>query len=314
MGRRIAERWVGQIPAWRRGGGDSGYRVHMADVVIVGVDGSSGSAGAAGWALEEARSRNWSILYARVVPDAGVADPEVEAGYFRGAVRESEQIFRPLMEEAEATGVPAESQVLTGTASDVLIRLSARAGLVVVGRRHRSGYAARLGSVSAALAAHSSCCTAVIPETWVQGQAAGVADQASGGVDRFVGQVLAAVSSGQEAPPLLAVAAEMAARRGVRLCAVSVGEAGQDSLWLSDLLPRLRGKHPHLQCEAVLLVGAPADQIAEATRGARLLVMGTRGRSGIPGIVLGSVSQAVLKDAACPVVVVPPRLSAGKHP
>lgn len=50
--------------------------------------------------------------------------------------------------------------------------------------------------------------------------------------------------------------------------------------------------------------GAPADKLAEASRGADLLVIGTRGRSAIRAMLPGSVSQSVLQHSACPVVIV----------
>ncbi len=40
----------------------------------------------------------------------------------------------------------------------------------------------------------------------------------------------------------------------------------------------------------------PADKITETTHGARLLVVGSRGLSGLPGIIRGSVSQAILEN------------------
>lgn len=51
--------------------------------------------------------------------------------------------------------------------------------------------------------------------------------------------------------------------------------------------------------------GHPAQVVAEATERAQLVVVGSRGRGGFAGLLLGSVSQHVVTHAACPVVVMP---------
>jgi nucleotide-binding universal stress UspA family protein len=55
-----------------------------------------------------------------------------------------------------------------------------------------------------------------------------------------------------------------------------------------------------------LVQGRPAPSLVGAAAGADLLVVGSRGRSGIAEVVLGSVSRACVHYASCPVVVVPP--------
>jgi nucleotide-binding universal stress UspA family protein len=57
--------------------------------------------------------------------------------------------------------------------------------------------------------------------------------------------------------------------------------------------------------EPVLVCDGPANALLERSKGADLLVVGSRGRGGFTGLLLGSVSQAVSQHAPCPVVIVP---------
>jgi nucleotide-binding universal stress UspA family protein len=55
----------------------------------------------------------------------------------------------------------------------------------------------------------------------------------------------------------------------------------------------------------LVVEGEPAEVLIEIARPADLLVVGTRGRGGFAGLLLGSVSQRCVERAPCPVVVVP---------
>jgi nucleotide-binding universal stress UspA family protein len=61
----------------------------------------------------------------------------------------------------------------------------------------------------------------------------------------------------------------------------------------------------HLPVASEVIEGSPADVLAQAARPADLLVLGSHGRSRVRHTVLGSVSEACVRKATCPVVVVP---------
>ena len=82
-------------------------------------------------------------------------------------------------------------------------------------------------------------------------------------------------------------AAEQAARRG-----------------LARLLKRARAAG--IRASTLLLRGIAADRIVQAARGRRaeMIVMGTHGRTGLKGMLLGSVAARVVSHASCPVMTI----------
>jgi nucleotide-binding universal stress UspA family protein len=61
---------------------------------------------------------------------------------------------------------------------------------------------------------------------------------------------------------------------------------------------------PEVPLLPLVAEGDPAEALIAASKGASLLVLGTRGRSRLGGLLLGSVSQVCAAAAECPVVLV----------
>ena len=69
----------------------------------------------------------------------------------------------------------------------------------------------------------------------------------------------------------------------------------------------LEKQHPELTILRQVTFGQPRTALLDAAAGAQLIVVGNRGRGGISGMLLGSVAQAIIHHAPCPVGVVHPR-------
>jgi nucleotide-binding universal stress UspA family protein len=75
---------------------------------------------------------------------------------------------------------------------------------------------------------------------------------------------------------------------------------------IDDALARAGEAAAGLDVERVAVEGPPAQTLIESARGADLLVVGSRGRGGFLGLLLGSVSQQCAHHPPCPVVILPP--------
>jgi nucleotide-binding universal stress UspA family protein len=75
------------------------------------------------------------------------------------------------------------------------------------------------------------------------------------------------------------------------------------------LAQRLAGwqeKYPDVAVRRVVTSGRPVEQLLDQAAGAQLMVVGSRGNGGFSGMLLGSTSQALIRHATCPLLVVRP--------
>ncbi|KAA5825497.1 universal stress protein [Saccharopolyspora hirsuta] len=286
--------------------------------VVVGIDGSSSALDAARWAAAEAaRRRTWlKIVFADVF--ALVYLPELPTiplpeTYSNAMARQARIWLDRAEQEARsaATDVEVRTTCRTGSAAPVLIDESRRAQLVVVGSRGLGGYTGLIvGSVAVALCAHGHCPVAVVrqPPTEVDPAA----------------PVVVGVDGRGDQDPVLRTAFDAAAVRRAMLIAVHAWhEVGSQRAWkgfraqdqadavqaeeerfLAETMAGWADKYQDVAVRHVVVHDQPARALLDHANRAQLVVVGSRGRGGFAGLLLGSTSQQLVHHAPCPVLVV----------
>jgi nucleotide-binding universal stress UspA family protein len=80
----------------------------------------------------------------------------------------------------------------------------------------------------------------------------------------------------------------------------------EQKLVTSEAIAPWTEKFPDVDVRTHVIQGRPADVLVDASESAELVVVGSRGRGGFRGLLLGSVSRGVLHRAHCPVAVIRP--------
>ena len=294
--------------------------------IVVGVDGSEQSIGALLWAEREAARRKAPLYLVTAYTVPVFAASSMDAGYatvnddvIRAGAR---SVLDAALERLAGSSVELHWRIEVGDAAGVLRDLSAEAELMVVGSRGRGGFVGRLlGSVSSALPAHAKCPTAVIPLR--SGPRPGQPDAGRSETAMQAERVVVGADGSEHARMASLVAAEEARARGLPLHVIcSVAPFSGSLAWVpapvdrealhADLAAQLAAGRdwlashfPDVDISAEIRDGAPVEVLVEASATSELLVVGTRGRGGFAGMLLGSTSQGVLQQARGPVLVVP---------
>ncbi|KUN80604.1 universal stress protein UspA [Streptomyces bungoensis] len=288
----------------------------MSDPVVVGVDGSPSSLAAVEVAAREAGLRRVGLRMVHAfgapsirLPGGGPPWSPAQAGVRElvdGTLDRAEQRARDVAPHVDVT-----REVTVGEPPAVLEIESHTASLVVVGSRGLGGFGSLLlGSTAVQLAAHGRC-----PVLVVRGR------------ENPSGPVLLAVDGSPAGGPAVGFAFAEASMRGAGLVAllvwntwgepahegpptaldviVDVGRLrGEEQRVLDETLDPWQRRCPGVAVERRLVRSRVRPALLEASGDAQLVVSGARGRGGFTGLLLGSVSQALLHHASCPVAVV----------
>ncbi|MGO4343078.1 universal stress protein [Pedococcus sp. 2YAF34] len=281
--------------------------------VVVGVDGRPHTRNALDWAIDEAVRRRCAIklVHGRSVPVQG---PHIEP-----LMAASDEVAKRVLHEAEqrihsvSPSTPVSTATGIGSPGALLVDASTGAGLVVVGARGRGTVSsAFLGSSSVDVAARAHCPVVVVRELPT------TSSPASGVVVGSDGSPLSTTAIGEafdeahaRQAPLTVVHTWLLDYDDSNFPLVDA-EALQDKMvrQASDLTAQAVAdwsqKFPDVDVRVRVLNAHPVEALAELSREAELVVVGSRGRGGFRGLLLGSVSQGVLHHAHCPVMVVRP--------
>jgi nucleotide-binding universal stress UspA family protein len=288
--------------------------------IVVGVDGSVGSDQAVRWAARLAAQRDLGL---HIVHGLCFAQPQyglaiASAGALVDAVRDdAERIVRDAV--ALARAVPENVSITTDLPTEppvpLLIELSREARMVVIGHTGTGGFTGTLlGSTAAAVVSHAHCPVLVVRSR------PGTLDVPEHG------PVVVGVDGSPVSEEAIAAAFDEASQRGAALIAVHAwSDVTDDDMYRATrllaewesieegeqllLAQRLAGwqeKYPDVEVRRELVRDRPRHALLERSATAQLVVVGSRGRGGFRGMLLGSTSQALVQHAQCPVLVVRP--------
>lgn len=282
--------------------------------ILVCVDGSAASDTAVAWATNEAIMRQLPITLMHVVEPVAVGwpvgqlYPDMPEWQKENGQQVIDQACKTFNTNLGASQSPEmRTEIAYSSVVPTLIDASQEASMIVAGSQGL-GTLGRLllGSVTTGLIHHAHCPVAVIHSD-------------AGSDPDSDAPVLLGIDGSPASEAAIALAFDEASRRGVELVALhawsDVGVMpilGMD--WRDNeakgqeiLAERLAGwqeQYPDLRVKRLIFCDKPSRWLLQESERAQLVVIGSRGRGGFAGMLLGSVSSTVAQTATVPVIVV----------
>jgi nucleotide-binding universal stress UspA family protein len=273
--------------------------------IIIGVDGTERGEDAVAFGRRLAAFAGARVVLANAFPYEDIRGRATSLRY-REALREESEAM--LSAVRDRYGLVASTRPIAGTSpARALHELAEQDGaaLVVVGSSH-VGRARRVlpGSTGERLLHGSPCAVAVAPNGY---------HETDHEAPRRIG---VGIDGGEVAAEALRGAAELARALGAELeviWAFAPEVPRVDEEFLADLERAERDRvdetvkavPPAIQAGRVFVESDPVDVLVERSGELDLLVIGSRGYGPLRSVLLGGVSGRVIRDARCPVIVVP---------
>lgn len=281
--------------------------------ILVGVDGSHASCKATWWAANYAKHAGLTLQIVCAYSLPSYAAVSFDATYTamgddNAAHSDAQEILSKAKAIADEQGVEAATLIVTGDPASVFVELSRNYNLIVIGNRGKGGLAERLlGTTSSSLPAYAYCPIVVVPYTDDDGNLMHL--------NNTITKVAVGSDESKWGLKALEIAADFADVWGAELDVISAvpnmkgsEDEGVMASFKEDLDVRIKPleeSHPNLTINKQIVPGPAVGALTKASYDHDVVVVGSRGRGGFTGLLLGSTSQGLLQHAVGPVYVVP---------